>query len=211
MTSGTTTRGDDVHDQALADQIAQLLLTRDVQEINFAWGHLTIGPSGFRRVAEALRSGRLRVYAGGATRGLRAIAAYADKGPQAGPDARSVLLFRRAHPLRSPDGRAHAVHECAHAVTALDRAVARTEQEHAAVYVAEAWYRLNVAGCGGVPILKHGVTAASYRVAAALRERSRAAGGTVVSPTAEERVTAVRRHVRRTPEDEGGFLQRGGL
>ncbi len=163
----------------LSHRIANLLLSDEVQQISFRFGHVITLPEGFRKVADAIRDGRVSVSADATGVPSGATAAY--------NQFTNVLHFGAPSILDSADGRGTTVHECRHAVSDVIARKTAMRHEEAACFIAESWYLQNI----GAP-RNAGITQSLWDIATALR--GRAARGRPVTATGAE-INAGRRAV----------------
>lgn len=112
-------------------RVAALLEGTDVQAIHFKCGHVTVSPKGFKEVAKALRSGKVKIKIDAATLGST-IATYSS--------GDNLFTFRSYNVLDTIEGRGGVVHEAAHAVADWVSKKTAIRTEESASFVAEAWY-----------------------------------------------------------------------
>jgi hypothetical protein len=191
--------------QPVSHLAAALLVSEEVQGISFYFGHVHILPQDFRRVAGALRDGRIAVEidpvrldevareTGEHVKGL-----YLPRG--------NTMVFRTNKILDSASGRGTVVHEASHAVADMRRKSTAIRSEEAAAFICEAWY---LDSCGHGPELDdYRVSSVFFTIAQAMRERARA--GVPVRATASE-INDAREEIALVYRYESGFNRHDGV
>lgn len=166
----------------LQHRFANLLIGDAVQKISFKFGHVHVLPAHFRKVADALRDGSLKVAFDPVRLAAESSVAEYDTGS-------NVFTFVGDGVLDTAKGRAVAIHEASHAVADLRTGTTAIRHEEGAAHICEAWYLLNVGGdlTGDL---------SSEVVSAATAMRLRAAQARPVRASSHE-VNSVRRNMAR--------------
>lgn len=190
----------------MAKQTAKLLEGSDVQKIHFSFGHVVVTPEGFKAVAKALKSGKIKMKVDAKALGT-SIAEY--------DQFANVMTVRSYDVLNTIEGRGGVVHEAAHAVA--DWVAKRTaiRSEEGASFVAEAWYYIaqgiaseNANGPSGVPFAQS-PDQAMFDVATDLIARS--ATETAPIKMTRAQIASVRRSVASVYRYKAGHYKNNGF
>jgi len=122
---------------ALEHRLANLLIDKNVQQISFKFGHVQVLPADFRKVADGLRSGKLKVTFNPTQLAANGSVAEYDGGTNS-------FVFESDAVLDDSAGRAAAIHEASHAVADLRTGSTAIRHEEGAAHICEAWYLLNM-------------------------------------------------------------------
>lgn len=122
--------------------LAKLMLSDDVQKISFNFGSVRANAEGWRKVAAALLSGKVKV----STKATDV------------PPGSTAFYYMKENPLTDANtlalgsdkildfdwGRGVAIHECKHAMADILGRASSLRSEESAARIAEAWYLRNV-------------------------------------------------------------------
>lgn len=147
---------------ALAAELAELLQSAPVQQISFTFKSILIFPTGWSKVAAALRAAKPALTVEVNAPMLKKLDANAAFQP--GTPGR--FFFRSHKTLRKSEGCGSAVHEGLHAISALAHRAPSVEDEAAAM-LARAWYHVNTGTTQGYGGLMRDLFAIAGRLRAA--------------------------------------------
>lgn len=170
---------------SLMAEFKSLLVSSNVQKIQFRFGATQIWPLDFRHLASRLTADDSHVSLCVDEGGMKKKGSLASYEPSG-----NKFTFRSELVFRNPEGCAHAVHESVHAIFDLRDRVSMSLNEEAACFLAEAMYHV-IGGTESIFLAKD--SAEILDVAAAVCGRSR---GSIPEVTLSERLT-IRNRLRK--------------
>lgn len=161
----------------ITHRLANILVSRHVQQIGLTFGSVIKLPADYRTIADYLRAGHVKISYDPARLARHDAEALYDQ-------STDTLVFDHPDFVSTAKGRAEAVHEVSHAVADLRRGNTAMRTEEAAAHVAEVWFAMNAGELNEGGYLQN-----TLSVAADMRRR--ASQGLPVQATSRE-INAVR-------------------